>query len=280
MPPTATTGLDSDAATMDDCELAGGVADPAAAPTSTRGTAVDLNADLGEGFGPWRMGDDEALLAIVTSANVACGFHAGDPTIMQRTCERAVSKGVRIGAHIGHRDLVVDPGEITDQALYQIGALDAAARAAGDRVRYVKPHGALYHSASSDGRIAAAVLRALRLFDSRVALLGPPGSALEVTAADHGVPFVAEAFADRAYTASGALTPRSTSGAMLDCPAAVAQALSLATSGTARVAESGEWVAVAARSICVHGDSPGAVAIARSIRTALIDRGITISPFT
>ena len=251
-------------------------------------SVLDLNCDLGEGFGQWRMGDDDALLKVVTSANIACGFHAGDPTIMRRTCERAVAEGVRIGAHVGHRDLAgfgrryiaICPSELEDETLYQIGALEGAARAAGDRVRYVKPHGALYHSVSADAGLASAVVSAMRTFDPDLVLLGPAGTALEQAAQNHGIAFFAEGFADRAYTASGALAARAVPGAVLDHTAAVAQALSLATDGTAAVAGDAGRVAVHPRSICVHGDSPDAVAVARTIRTELDNAGVEMGAFT
>src|SRR5437899_469293 len=177
---------------------------------------IDLNSDLGEGFGAWSMGDDEALLEIVTSANIACGFHAGDPSIMRRTCAVAVERGVRIGAHISYRDLAgfgrraiaVPPRELTDECLYQIGALDAVARAAGDRVRYGKPHGALYNSAAVDASIAEAVATAVARYGG-LSLLGLPGSEHETAAAAAGIEFHAEGFADRAYTPAGTLVPRS-----------------------------------------------------------------------
>lgn len=246
---------------------------------------IDLNSDLGEGFGAWSMGDDTALLDIVTSANIACGFHAGDPSIMRRTCAAAAERGVRIGAHLSYRDLAgfgrraiaVPPRELADECLYQIGALDACARAAGDRVRYVKPHGALYHTASADPEIAAAVVSALTAFGVP-ALLGPPGSALERAAADAGIVFHAEGFADRGYTPAGELVARGTPGAILDPEAAVGQALSIAVDGTARDA-TGAAVPVAVRSLCVHGDSPGAVSMARSIRDALTAEGVELRAF-
>ncbi|MBF6170507.1 LamB/YcsF family protein [Nocardia blacklockiae] len=247
---------------------------------------MDLNSDLGEGFGAWSMGDDAALLEIVTSANIACGFHAGDPAIMRRTCELAVARGVRIGAHLSYRDLAgfgrramaVPPRELADECLYQIGALDAFARAAGDRVRYVKPHGALYHAASADREVADAVVGALTTYGG-LALLGLPGSELAAAAADAGIAFHAEGFADRAYTPAGALVPRGTPGSVLDPEAAVAQALSIAVDGAARGAD-GAPVAVPAASLCVHGDSPGAVAMARTIRDALAGKGIEVGAFT
>ncbi|MFE7744811.1 LamB/YcsF family protein [Nocardia sp. NPDC057455] len=249
--------------------------------------ALDLNSDLGEGFGPWTMGDDAAMLDIVTSANIACGFHAGDPAIMRKTCALAVQKGVRIGAHVGYRDLAgfgrreiaVAPGELRDEVLYQMGGLDAFAKAAGDRVRYVKPHGALYHSAARDRKLADAVAAAITEYDPRLALLGPAGTQLERAAEAAGVRFVGEGFADRAYTPDGSLAARGTPGAVLGPRDAVDQAISIAKSGAARTADGSGEVAVRAASICVHGDSPAAVEMARHIRTALDEVGVPVEPF-
>ncbi|MFQ6325467.1 LamB/YcsF family protein [Nocardia sp. CWNU-33] len=249
--------------------------------------SLDLNSDLGEGFGAWTMGDDAAMLDIVTSANIACGFHAGDPSIMRRTCALAVEKGVRIGAHVGYRDLAgfgrraitMAPAELRDEVLYQIGSLDAFARAAGDRVRYVKPHGALYHSASKERGLADAVLAALAEYDRELALLGPAGTQLERAATAAEIRFVGEGFADRAYTPSGALAARGTPGAVLQPNEAVAQAVSIAMSGTARTVDGSGQVSVSAASICVHGDSPAAVEMARHIRAALDDVGVPVGAF-
>ncbi|PXX65682.1 UPF0271 protein [Nocardia tenerifensis] len=248
---------------------------------------LDLNSDLGEGFGPWKMGDDAAMLEIVTSANIACGFHAGDPSIMRRTCELAVAKGVSIGAHVGYRDLAgfgrreitMDPAELCDEVLYQIGSLDAFAKAAGDRVRYVKPHGALYHSASRDSALAAAVVAAMVDHDPELALLGPAGSELEQAAEAAKVRFVGEGFADRAYTPQGTLAKRGLPGAVLDTDSAVAQAVSIAVSGTARTVDDSGDVAVRAASLCVHGDTPAAVEMARRIRTSLDEAGVPVEAF-
>ncbi|MFI2476849.1 LamB/YcsF family protein [Nocardia xishanensis] len=248
--------------------------------------ALDLNSDLGEGFGPWTMGDDAAMLDIVTSANIACGFHAGDPSIMRATCATAVRNGVRIGAHVGYRDLVgfgrraiaVAPVELRDEVLYQIGALDAFAKTAGDRVRYVKPHGALYHAAAADRELAEALLAALADYDAELALLGPAGTELETAAAEAKIRFVGEGFADRAYTPSGSLAPRGLPGAVLHSEEAVAQAMSIAASRTARTIEGGE-VAVSAASLCVHGDTPAAVEMARRIRASLAESGVQVEPF-
>ncbi|MCP2291396.1 LamB/YcsF family protein [Nocardia amikacinitolerans] len=248
--------------------------------------ALDLNSDLGEGFGPWTMGDDAAMLDIVTSANIACGFHAGDPAIMRATCATAVRKGVRIGAHVGYRDLAgfgrraiaVAPGELRDEVLYQIGALDAFAKAAGERVRYVKPHGALYHAAAADGGLAEALLTAMTEYDTELALLGPSGTELEAAATEAKVRFVGEGFADRAYTSTGSLAPRGLPGAVLHADEAVAQAISIATTGKARTVDGGE-VAVNAASLCVHGDTPAAVEMARRIRAALAESGVPVASF-
>lgn len=247
---------------------------------------VDLNSDLGEGFGAYRIGDDAAMLDVVTSANIACGFHAGDPSIMRRTCALAVERGVRIGAHVGYRDLpgfgrraiAIAPADLRDETLYQLGSLDAFARAAGDRVRYVKPHGALYHAAAADRTLADAVVTALREFDSTLALLGPAGTEMEAAATAAGTPFIGEGFADRAYTPDGQLAPRGLPGSVLNADDAVSQALSIARTGKAATVDGGT-VAVHAASICVHGDSPAAVEMARRIRTALDDSGVPLRPF-
>ena len=252
-----------------------------AAPT------IDLNADLGEGFGAWTMGDDDALLDVVTSANVACGFHAGDPSIIRRTCERAAERGVVVGAHVAYRDLVgfgrrdvqIAPAELEADVLYQLGALDACCRAVGTRVRYVKPHGALYNRGHHDDAHAGAVVRAIVAYRGDVALLGAPGSRLVALAQEAGLVTVAEGFADRAYRADGTLVPRTEPGAVHHTVAAVvAQALALAVDGTARTLD-GDAVAVPVRSLCVHGDTPGAVAMARAVRAALTEAGVRVAPF-
>ncbi|AYF74640.1 LamB/YcsF family protein [Nocardia yunnanensis] len=247
---------------------------------------LDLNSDLGEGFGDYVMADDAAMLDVVTSANIACGFHAGDPAIMRRTCALAVERGVRIGAHVGHRDLAgfgrraiaVTPAALRDETLYQIGALDGFARAAGDRVRYVKPHGALYHQAAADRALADAIIAAMREYDPALTLLGPAATELEHAADAAGTRFVGEGFADRAYTPEGLLAPRGLPGAVLDAEAAVAQALSIAHDGKA-VGVDGGAVAVSAASICVHGDTPAAVEMARRIRAALDESGTAVRAF-
>ena len=249
---------------------------------------VDLNCDLGEGFGQWTLADDEALLDVVTSANVACGFHAGDPMIIRKACERAAERGVAIGAHVGFRDLAgfgrrelgVAPADLRDETLYQIGALAGFARAAGSSVSYVKPHGALYNSAALDFERADAVASAIDEFAEPLTLMGPPGSQLQRAAEAHGIEFVAEGFADRRYTAAGTLTPRSVPGAVIDDPdVAAAQAVRMVSTGTVESID-GDDVAVAVRSICVHGDTPGSVHTARRVRHALESADVTLGSCT
>jgi len=249
---------------------------------------IDLNADLGEGFGRWTLTDDDALLAVVTSANVACGFHAGDPSIMRRVCALAAAAGVRIGAQVSYRDLAgfgrraidVPPGELADEITYQIGALDVFARAAGTRVTYVKPHGALYNRVVADEAQAAAVVDGIRRADATLPVLGLPGSALHRAAAQAGLPTVAEAFADRAYTAAGTLVPRGTPGAVIaDEETVVTRSVGIARDNEV-VALTGERIAVRARSLCVHGDTPGAAALARRLRAALEQSSVRVAPFS
>ncbi|MFD3939874.1 LamB/YcsF family protein [Streptomyces sp. NPDC058611] len=263
--------------------------------------AIDLNADLGEGFGRWTLTDDEALLAVVTSANVACGFHAGDPSIMRRVCELAAERGVRIGAQVSYRDLAgfgrrsmdVPAGELADEVAYQIGALEVFARAAGSTVSYVKPHGALYNRTVHDADQAAAVVAGVRLAAGTgpggrsaaglpvlgLPVLGLPGSLLLAAAADAGLTAVPEAFADRAYTAAGTLLPRTEPGAVLHDPdAVVARAVRMAVEGVVAAAD-GSAVRVAARSLCLHGDTPGAAGLARRVRDALAAAGVAVEAF-
>jgi UPF0271 protein len=250
-------------------------------------STVDLNSDLGEGFGAWSMGDDDALLDIVSSANVACGFHAGDPGVMRRVCDRAVERGVTIGAHVGYRDLAgfgrralaMAPDELSDDVLYQIAALEGFARAAGGSVQYVKPHGALYNTAALDPDQAWAVVDGLARFDRSLAILCPPDSEMSRAATKIGITAVAEAFADRAYTAEGQLVSRKQPGAVLHDPETVAaRAVAIATTGKVTTQDGAE-LDVAARSICVHGDTPGAVDLARRIRDELTASNVHIKSF-
>jgi UPF0271 protein len=248
--------------------------------------SIDLNADLGEGFGIWRLGDDEALLDVITSANVACGFHAGDPLTMRRVCAAAAARGVVIGAQVGYRDLAgfgrrrmdIAADELSADVLYQLGALDACARAAGTRVRYVKPHGALYNTAMDDPDQAQAVIAAVRAFDPSLPVLGLPGSELARQASEQDQPYFSEAFADRRYTPAGRLTDRSQPGAVLtDPPVVLSQALSIARDG--RVQTDDGPIPVMAASLCLHGDTPGAVELARAVRTALEAAGVPLVSF-
>ena len=250
--------------------------------------SVDLNADLGEGFGHWRLGDDEALLDIVTSANVACGFHAGDPSTMHRICATAVQRGVAIGAQVGYRDLAgfgrrridYDPDELRDDVLYQIGALAAFCRVAGGRVGYVKPHGALYNTAAVDEGQAGAVVAAVRAYDPTLPVLCQPGSVLARQATAGGLTVVGEGFADRGYRPDGRLMPRSEPGAVLHDPDAVlARAVRMAVDGVVETGD-GQLVPVPVASICVHGDTPGAVDLATRVRAGLRDAGLAVEPFS
>jgi UPF0271 protein len=248
---------------------------------------MDLNSDLGEGYGHWTLGDDDALLEVVTSANVACGFHAGDPATIDRTVRRAVERGVAIGAQVSYPDLVgfgrremdVPPADLTADVLYQLGALEAFARAAGSRVRYVKPHGALYNRIAGDPVQAAAVVEAIRRYDPALPLLTLPGSAAMQAAGEAGIEAVGEGFADRAYTAEGRLQSRREPGAVLRDPDRVAaRALRMATQGRVETVGGGE-VEVEIRSLCIHGDTPGAVALAKAVRAALDRAGVRLEAF-
>jgi UPF0271 protein len=251
-------------------------------------TTIDLNSDLGEGFGIWTLGDDDALLGVVTSANVACGFHAGDPSTMRRVCATAAARGVAVGAHVGYRDLAgfgrrsidVDPGELADEVVYQLAALDGFCRLAGTRVKYVKPHGALYNRTVADPVQAGAVVDAVRAYDPDLPVLGLPGSELLATAEAAGLWAVPEAFADRGYTPDGTLVPRSEPGAVVTDPDRVAaRAVAMAVDGTVTAVD-GSTVAVDARSLCLHGDTPGAAVLARRVRAALVDAGVVVEPFS
>jgi len=248
---------------------------------------IDLNADLGEGFGRWHLTEDEALLSVVTSANVACGFHAGDAVTMRAVCSWAAARGVRIGAQVSYRDLAgfgrrsmdVPADELAAEVAYQIGALRVFAEAAGSRVAYVKPHGALYNRAVHDDEQAGAIVSGVLLAGGGLPVLGLPGSRLHARAAEAGLPVVAEAFADRAYTARGTLVPRTEEGAVVsDAAAVVERAVTMATSGVV-TAVSGERVDVRARSLCLHGDTAGAVELARTVRGALESAGVRVEPF-
>ncbi len=251
-------------------------------------SAIDLNSDLGEGYGAWAMGDDAALLSIVSSANIACGFHAGDPAGLLRSLREAAARGVAVGAHVsypdrvgfGRRDMDVAHDELVADVVYQIGALQGLARAAGTRVTYVKPHGALYNRIAGDARQGRAVIEGIQLADPSLVLMGLADAPILAQAEAAGLATVAEAFADRAYTPEGTLVSRREAGAMIHDPALVAaRMVQLAQHGTLTAID-GSTIRLAARSICVHGDSPGAVAIARAVREAFEREGITIKSFT
>jgi len=250
---------------------------------------VDLNADLGEGFGAYTVGDDAAVLAFVTSANVACGFHGGDPRVMDRTVALAVRRGVAVGAHPGHFDLrgfgrrpiPAEPDEVEADVLYQVGALAAFASAHGTRLAHVKPHGALYNQAAVDPDIARAIARGVARADRTLVLVGLAGSGpMREAAAAEGLRFAAEAFADRRYEADGTLRSRRLPDAVLTDPDAVAaQALAIVRDGRARAAD-GSTVTLRADTLCIHGDAPNAGALAEAVRGALAHAGIDVRPLS
>ena len=250
--------------------------------------AIDVNSDLGESYGVWRLGDDDAMLAIVTSANVACGFHAGDPSVLRAACIRAVECDVAIGAQVSYPDLLgfgrrhldMSPAELRDAVLYQLGALDAFAQVAGSEIAYVKPHGALYHAAATDPTLARSVVDAAAEYDSSLAILGLPDSELLHAADRAGLEAVAEAFADRAYRPDGGLVPRREAGSVLTDPDEVAQRAVRIAVDNEVVAIDGTIVSVRARSLCVHSDTPGAVELAHAVRSALDAAGVGVYRFT
>lgn len=249
---------------------------------------VDLNADLGEGFGVWLLGDDDAMLDLVTSANVACGFHAGDPAGLARTCRAAAQRGVRIGAQVGYRDLVgfgrryldVSADDLTADVVYQIGALQALAAAAGSTVSYVKPHGALYNTIVIDPAQAAAVAEAVHAVDPTLPVLGLAGSEFFTAATRFGLRTVSEAFADRAYRPDGQLVSRRESGAVLDDAADIADRVAVMVADGRVTAMDGSVIPISVESVCVHGDSPNAVRIAAAVSARLIADGIELRAFT
>lgn len=262
------------------------VADPVG--SADRTLRVDLNSDIAEGFGRWELGDDEALLEIVTSANIACGFHAGDPSVLRKTCRHAARLGVTVGAQVSYRDLAgfgrrfidVPSEELVNDVIYQIGGLAAFARVAGTKVSYVKPHGALYNAIVHHRDQAAAVVEAVRCYDPSLAVLGLPGSQWLRLAEEAGLRTYREAFADRAYTPEGSLVPRRKRGALLHDPELIAQRCLRLARGEPIEAIDGSLLRLHADSICVHGDSPGAVAIAQAVRDRLTGAGIEIARFT
>lgn len=246
---------------------------------------IDLNSDLGEGYGAWKMGDDAAMLGIVSSANVACGFHAGDPLTILTTVTAAAAEGVVIGAHVsypdrvgfGRRPMEPAPAELTADVIYQIAALQGICSAAGTRLRYVKPHGALYNTIAGDTQQAAAVIAAILAVDPALALMGLAGAPVLDQARAAGLPVLSEAFADRGYTPQGHLMPRHLPGAVLHDPDMIAERmLRLVTAGLI-TASDGSDLHLEPDSICVHGDTPGAVAVATRLREVLTGNGLHIS---
>lgn len=249
---------------------------------------VDLNADLAEGFGVWELGDDAAMLDIVTSANLACGFHAGNPVGLARACRAAADRGVRIGAQVGYFDLAgfgrrqieVEPAELTADVIYQIGALQALARAAGSSLGYVKPHGALYNTIVIHREQARAVAEAVCAVDPGLPVLGLAGSVFFEEARRLGLRTVSEAFADRAYRPDGTLLPRGQTGAVLHDPEQIAQrVMTMVGTGTVAAVD-GTVIPIEVESVCVHGDSPGAVGIASAVRDRLVTDGVELAAFT
>lgn len=249
--------------------------------------SIDLNSDVGESFGNWTMGDDAAIFRSVSSANVACGFHAGDPSTIAQTCRDAVAAGITIGAHVGYRDLAgfgrrfldCSPTELADDVLYQLGALEAIARAAGGRIRYVKPHGALYNTIVTHQVQAQAVVDGVKAFGGDLPLLLLPGAVALSAAEAAGLRGVAEAFADRAYNPDGTLVSRREPGAVLhDEDAVAANMVRLATEGTI-IARDGSTIRTSAESICLHGDTAGAVSMAATVRRELETAGVGIRSF-
>lgn len=248
---------------------------------------IDLNADLGESFGPWVMGHDADMLSLVTSANVACGGHAGDPETMFATLKLAAERGVTVGAHPGYADregfgrriIPMAPAEISRMVAGQIGTLMGVAALTGARVGYVKPHGALSNLASRNEAVSEAIVDAVAAFDPSLALLAISGTVMERVARARGIAVYSEVFADRAYQPDGQLVPRSEPGAVLhDADEAAERLVAFLSTGRMPVAGGGD-IELAAQSICVHGDNPAAVDTARKIRDALAAEGVTLAPF-
>ncbi|KAB2900848.1 MAG: LamB/YcsF family protein [Dokdonella sp.] len=246
---------------------------------------IDLNSDIGESFGAWRMGDDAGVLAHVTSANIACGFHAGDPATMRDTVALAVHHGVAVGAHValpdlqgfGRREMRLSAAEVHALTLYQLGALAAFAHAAGQRLRHLKPHGALYNMAARERALADAIAQAVRAFDPRLVLVGLADSELTHAGERAGLAVAHEAFADRGYAADGTLLPRAEPGALLDSPDEIAaQAVAIATRGQLRT-RAGALLRLRADTLCVHGDRADAARIAAQLRHALDAAGVRVA---
>jgi UPF0271 protein len=247
---------------------------------------IDLNADVGESFGPWRLGDDAAVMQSISSASIACGYHAGDPGVMRRTLRSAGRAGVAVGAHpglpdlagFGRRRMSVSPGEVEDLVLYQIGALAAMGAAEGVRLRHVKPHGALYDMCARERPLADALARAVASFDRALVVFGPPGSALLQAAEAAALPTAREGFADRGYEPDGSLMPRAEPGAVIASASEVVErALRIVKHGVVR-ASNGDDIPLRVDTICLHGDTSGAQDLARGLRAALEAAGILVGP--
>jgi len=247
---------------------------------------IDMNSDLGEGFGSWNMGDDRAVLASVSSANIACGYHAGDPSIMRGTVKLCADSGVAVGAHVSYPDLVgfgrrnmaCTPQEVYDYCLYQIGALQAFCRAQGVSPQHVKPHGALYNQAAKDRHLADAIAAAVKDAGDGIILMGLAGSEFVPAAEAAGVKFAAEAFADRAYLKDGSLMPRSREGSVIhDAESAARRVVQMVTKGTV-TADDGALITFHPDTICLHGDTKEAVEMASIVRRELVSAGVEIKP--
>jgi UPF0271 protein len=250
------------------------------------GDRIDLNCDMGESFGAWTMGTDTEVLASVSSANIACGYHAGDPAVMRRTVRSARDAGVAVGAHpglpdllgFGRREMRVQPADVEDMVLYQVGALAALAAAEGVRLRHVKAHGALYNMAARDVSLASAIARSVAAFDRDLLLFGLAGSVLLEAGRNAGLRVASEGFADRAYEPDGSLTPRSRPGAVIDDPDRVVErAVRMVTQGRV-TATDGSEVALQVDTLCTHGDTPGAQALVRRLRAGLESQGVAVRP--
>ncbi|BDH46184.1 UPF0271 protein [Salmonella enterica subsp. enterica serovar Choleraesuis] len=249
--------------------------------------SIDLNSDLGESFGPWQMGDDAAVLKVVSSANIACGFHAGSPAGLLDTLKAAAQSGAVVGAHVAYPDLVgfgrrnmdIASADLTADVIYQIGALQGLAHAAGTRVNYVKPHGALYNTIARDERQARAVIEAIKAVDVALPLVGLAGSKVLSLARESGLCVIAEAFADRAYHSDGSLVSRRDTGAVLHSAEEIAQRMLRLVKQGGVISIEGKFTPIVADSICVHGDSPDALRIAQVLRATLEENGVQIRSF-
>ena len=246
---------------------------------------IDLNCDMGESYGAWKMGADAEVMPLITSANIACGFHAGDPATIRKTVRLAVDRGVAVGAHpslpdlmgFGRRVMRISPQDMYDLVIYQAGAVEAFARAAGAKLHHVKCHGALYNMAATDEGLSEAMARAVRDLGGNVMLYALSNSLMMNTARNKNIPVAGEVFADRGYSDDGTLAPRDRPGGMIEEPMAAAkQALAMIEEGYV-MSLSGKRVAVAADTMCLHGDQPGAVAFAQTLRKAFTERGITVA---